>query len=406
MVDDSDQPTASAARKAVLRSPSPDSPLPKDPAAAASATPCGGSVELQRLRSHVLSIEALGSSGSSSDEDQEASESVQSAARTQQAAAPPDPQAGTCGPDACSSVQTSVAEMVSAAHEAPDVARSNSAGEASRTLDAVREVLNHGLDAKPPLIRHGGGALAGLLDSPEADFHAEAAEATAERFRRATGSLHRPAAAGDAADDARCGSAQRVPFASGKKRVGGWGPGAGLMNSSGQSQRPWPACTGPQQSSVGPQRLQQEHEQQLSDRAGRSGGGTTDDVELVQRQVRVPNFMLDPMTVQWGTLHTDCDAASLRPWHQRIESMQIWHSTRAHELANHAGPKSSRRHARGHRRPTAGSRAAGFAWRASHPQRSALSWSNNVAAFDAVLASGSRSKNDDALSPRSAHVGR
>ncbi len=291
MVDDGDQPSGSAARKDVPRSLSPDSPLPPQVPAAASAAPCGGSVELQRLRSHVLPLGALSSSGSSSDEDPEGSASAQTAAPLRQAAAAqqrtdmPDPPAGTRGPAARVAVQNSVVEVESGANGAPDAAQSTPAGEVSRAPDAVQE--SHELEAKPPLIRHGGGALAGLLDGPDADARAEAAEATAERFRRATGSLHRPAAAGDAADDARRGSAQRVPFASGKKRVGGWGPGAGAASSSGQPQRPWPACTGQQQPSVRPQRPQQQNEQQLSDRASQSGGGATDGVELVQRQVRV-----------------------------------------------------------------------------------------------------------------------
>ena len=278
MVDDGDQPTGSAARKAVPRSLSPDSPLPQVPAAA-SAAPCGGSVELQRLRSHVLPLEALGSSGSSSDEEREGSASAQTAAPLRQAAAPHDVRAGTCGPDARDAAQDSVVAVDKAAGEAPDAARCTPAGEVSSAPDALRDLPDREPEAKPPLIRHSGGALAGLLDGSEADVRAEAAEATAARFRRATGSLPRPAAAGDAAEGAGRGSAQRLPFASGKKRVGGWGSGAGMANrilaEGGHCQRR--ARTG----------LQPEHGPQLSDPASRGDGGATDGVELVQRQVRI-----------------------------------------------------------------------------------------------------------------------
>ena len=234
MVSDGDQSTGSGTRKAVPRSLSPDSPLPQVPVT--SAVPCGGSVELQRLRSHVLPLDALGSSGSSSDEDRDMT--VQTVAPLPQAATPQQ-------------------------HMVPD-----------------RE-----LEAKPPLIRHGGGALAGLLDGPEEGISApEAAAATAERFRRATGSPHKPAAAGDAADGAHR-SAQSLPFASGKKRVGGPGAVSKLLTGGMQARQQWSSSSALEQA-------------------------MTDGVELVQRQVSDPDVMSVPSRGR-----TCCVDLGCRPGH-------------------------------------------------------------------------------------------
>ena len=286
MVDDGDHSTGTASRKAVPRSLSPDSPLPEAPAV--SAAPCGGSVELQCLRSHVLPLEALNSSGSSSDEDQDGSALVKDAAPLRQATAPqqhissPDPRLGMGGANARGPGNCSVGGVEGAAVGAPDAAQVTPVREVSRTPGAVGEAPDHEWEAEPPLIRHGGGALAGLLDRPEETLPTtEGAGATAERFRRATGSMRWPAAAVDSADGVQ-ESVQRGQFASGKKRVGGWTPGAAaasrVLVEDGESQQPCQPSSGPLQLSIRPQ--------QLSDHASELCKGTTDDIELVQRQVR------------------------------------------------------------------------------------------------------------------------
>ena len=325
MVVDEDQRSGSLSRKGatVPRSLSPDSPLPAVPAA--HAVPCGGSVELQRLRSHVLPLEALGSSGSSSDDEQDISASLQAAAPVQQApspkgAGPPDLRA--CD-GAAGDADGRVAAPQGAVREAPDAAQSpDSEPGPGRKVEAppnaTRAVANDQPTADPPFIRHGAGALAGLLQSLQESHAAEPSAATAERFRRATGLPCQPASAmtaGDETDGVR-ESAQRGAFASGKARVGNWGPVAG------QASKQRSAATPTERRSHS---LSDEPQQQLSGKASQSRGVTSGIADEAGGQVR--GLMRRHQCVQHPIFREDEDTAFFstseawhRPFHQHVDT--------------------------------------------------------------------------------------
>jgi hypothetical protein len=224
------------------RSLSPDSPLLLNPPAAApAAVASGGSVELQRLRSHVLALDALSSSGSSSSDEEREDRALLPLAAAAAAAASPQlasqaaPQNGADGGTSGAPAADSAAERTAGtAGHSDDVSGGGRAvpGCAFPALFAAEvrgppgaaHAAGCQLVAAPPLIRHGAGALAGLLQSPDDSLAVETPTSPAERYRQAVG-IHQCA-------------------------VGGWANGAGIRSEPSadgvQLQQRWLLASGRQ----------------------------------------------------------------------------------------------------------------------------------------------------------------
>ena len=185
------------------RSLSPDSPLVLNPAAPSTAA-VGGCVELQHLRSHVLALDAL-NSGSSSDEEpgDSALPPVAAAAVSPLQDAVPATWHRAEGGNPGLAVTDSTAEPVAGTAVLSDNGRADAfaGSDDVQPVPAAAEVIglrsaaqavDRQVAAGPPLIRHGAGALAGLLQTPEDAPAAQSSTSTAERYRQAMGGLLQP----------------------------------------------------------------------------------------------------------------------------------------------------------------------------------------------------------------------
>ena len=169
-------------------------------------------MELQRLRSHVLALDALSSSGgSSSDEEREDSALLPPAAdaaaampqQASQAATQPGVDEGTPAISAADSAAERIADTAVLSASGSGGARAVAGCAYPMPVAAeVRGASGAGhsamcqLAAVPPLIRHGAGALAGLLESADDDLTVQSPSSPVQRYRQAMGLPQEPAVGG------------------------------------------------------------------------------------------------------------------------------------------------------------------------------------------------------------------